>query len=114
LIEDANISIRRAIADAQRHHDALRASRRPVQLLDRWVSQVEMLVERRAPVVPEPLFSQIAGFLGKQDLRLYRRLRRHGKFDAARVLDVLFDAEERFLPGGPDEPTAGPIERPVS
>jgi hypothetical protein len=105
MIEDANISIRRANADALRHHDALRASRRPVQLLDRWVSQVETLVERKASMVPEPLFSQIAGFLGKQDLRLYRRLRRHGKFDAARVLDVLFDAEEQFLPGGPDEPT---------
>jgi len=98
MIEEANISIRRAEDAALRRRDALRAHRHPVQLLDAWLNQVEMLVERKEPIVPEPLLGEIAGFLGKLDPLLCRRLSRNGKHDALRVLDVLFEAEEQFLP----------------
>jgi len=69
-----------------------------MQLLDHWLNEVEKLVERSQPVVPEPLMAQIARFLGKHDPRLYRRLRRKGNSDALHVLDALFKAEEHFLP----------------
>ena len=58
---------------------------------------MESLVERELSV-PKPLLVQIAGFLGEQDPRLYRRLRRKGRLEAWRVLDLLFEAEEQFLP----------------
>lgn len=98
MIEEANISIRRADEAARRRHNARLQHRRPVQLLDAWLDQVEMLVERKEPVVPEPLLGEIAGFLGKQDPLLCRKLSRNGIHDAVRVLNVLFQAEEQFLP----------------
>jgi len=81
-----------------RRHKELLARRLPMRLLDHWLSEVETLIERNEPRVPEPLMGQIAGFLGKQDPRLYRRLRRRGNLDALRVLDALFEAEEHLLP----------------
>lgn len=69
-----------------------------MRLLDYWLSQVETLIERNEPGVPEPLFGEIAGFLGKQDSRLYDRLTRKGNVDVLGVLDALFEAEEQFLP----------------
>jgi hypothetical protein len=98
MIENANVSIRLADDAALRRHNELVARRRPVQLLDRWLNQVETLIERDEPVVPSSLMGEIAGFLGKQDRRLYRRLRTKGNLEAWRVLDVLFEAEEQFLP----------------
>jgi hypothetical protein len=50
------------------------------------------------PVVPEPLMTEIAGFIGRLDSRLYRRLQRRGARKTARVLSLLFEAEERLLP----------------
>lgn len=99
MIEEANLSIRRADESALRRRDAVLAHRRPVKLLDAWLNQVEMLVERKETIVPEPLFGQIAGFIWKQNPLLHRRLSRKGKLQALRVLDVLFEAEEEFLPG---------------
>lgn len=49
--------------------------------------------------IPEPLLGQIARFLWKEDPLLYRRLKRGRKVEVLRVLDVLFEAEEEFLPG---------------
>lgn len=46
MIEDANISIRRADEAAFHRRHALMARRFPVQLLDHWLSEVETLVER--------------------------------------------------------------------
>jgi len=99
LIEEANISIRRADDAALCRRDALLEHRRPVRLLDAWLSQVETLVERNEPIVPEPLLGQIAAFLWREDPLLYRRLRKGRKLEVLRVLDVLFEAEEQFLPG---------------
>jgi hypothetical protein len=98
VLEDAIISIRLANEAALRRHNALIARRRPVELLDGWLMQVETLVERNEPVVPKPLIGEIAGFLGKEDPRLYRRLGTKKNLYAWRVLDLLFEAEEQFLP----------------
>jgi hypothetical protein len=99
MIEEANISIRGADDAALRRHKAQVERRRPVRLLDAWLSQVETLVERKESLVPQPLFGQIARFIWKLDPLLHRRLGRGRKPEALRVLDVLFEAEEQFLPG---------------
>jgi hypothetical protein len=98
LIEDAVISIGRANEVASRRRKARLARLLPRRLIDYWLSEVETLIERNEPRVPEPLMGEIAGFLGKQDPHLYRRLRRKGNVDALRVLDALFEVEEQFLP----------------
>jgi hypothetical protein len=98
MLEDAIISIRRANEAAARRGNELFSRRRPVQLLDKWLSQVETLIEHDARVVPEPLTAEIAGFIANLDPRLHRRLRRRGGLEAGQVLDVLFEAEEQFLP----------------
>jgi len=67
LIEDAVISIRHANDATSRRQKALHTRQLPMQLLDHWLSEVETLVERRQPIVPEPLTAQIARFLGKHD-----------------------------------------------
>jgi hypothetical protein len=98
LIEDAVLTIRHANEVAFRRRRALVARRLPMRLLDYWLCEVEKLIERNEPRVPEPLMGEIVGFLGKLDPRLYRRLRRKGNLDAQKVLDALFEAEEQFLP----------------
>ncbi len=92
------MSIRRADDEALRRRSAVLSRQRPIRLLDHWVSLVETLVERDDPVVPEPLIGQITGFIGELDPLLGRKLRKNGKQDSVRVLDVLFEAEEQFLP----------------
>jgi hypothetical protein len=98
MLEDAIRSIRSANAEARRRRAARLLRRRPILLLDHWLSQVEMLIERNDPVVPEPLIGDITRFIGVLDPVLYRRLWRKGNREASRVLDVLFEAEEEFLP----------------
>src|ERR1700694_1403481 len=98
MLEDAIISIGHANEAARDRHDALLAHRRPVRLLDHWLNQVEMLMERNVGAVPEPLIGEIAGFLGEQDPLLYRRLRAKKQLRASQVLDLLFEAEEGVLP----------------
>jgi hypothetical protein len=98
MLEDAVISILRANEATARRENALFARRRPVQMLDDWLSQVETLMEHNEAIVPESLIAEIAGFLAREDPRLHRRLRSKGKLEAWRVLDVLFEAEEQFLP----------------
>lgn len=106
------MSIRFADEEALRRRNAVRSRRRPIQLIDHWLSQVETLIERDDRVVPEPLIGEIARFVRKLDPRLLGRLRRNSKREASRVLDVLFEAEEQFLPGKPlvsrPEAVAGP------
>lgn len=101
MLEDAIVSIGHANEAARDRHDALLAHRRPVRLLDHWLNQVEMLIERNVGAVPAPLIGEIAGFLGQLDPHLYRRLRAKKQIRASQVLDLLFEAEEGFLPRGP-------------
>jgi hypothetical protein len=98
MLEDAIISIGHANEAARDRHDTLLAHRRPMRMLDHWLNQVEMLMERNVRAVPEPLIGEIAGFLGEQDPLLWRRLRAKEKLRASQVLDLLFEAEEGFLP----------------
>ena len=98
MISEANISIQRANLEALRRRYAVVYGRRPIQQLDHWLNQVETLVARNDRVVPEPLISEIARFLGKFDPPLYRRLQSRGRPTATRVLNLLFEAEEIFLP----------------
>jgi len=98
MLQDAIMSIRHANEETLRRRSALLSRRRPIRLLDKWLSQVEALVEHNDRVVPEPLIGEIAGFLGQVDPLLHRRLGMNGKREAVRVLNVLFKAEEQFLP----------------
>lgn len=98
MLEDAITSIGRANEVARDRYDALLAYRRPVRLLDHWLNQVEMLMERNVRAVPAPLIGEIAGFLGELDPLLYRRLRAKKQIKASQVLDLLFEAEEELLP----------------
>lgn len=66
--------------------------------LDRWLNQVESMLEDDRRVVPEPLVKEIAGYLRDVDPKLHRALLRNRAREASRVLDVLFDAQEYLLP----------------
>ena len=97
MLKDAIISIGRADEVARLRNVAFLAHQRPVRLLDHWVNQVEMLMERHEPAVPEPLMGEIAGFLGELYPLLYRRLWANDKPRASHVLALLFEAEEACL-----------------
>ena len=91
------MSIEYANQAALRRRSALRSGRYPIELVDRWVNEVETLIEHKNRVVPEPLITEIAGFLGLTDTGIYRRLRRSGKPEAGTLLEMLFLVEERLL-----------------
>ena len=97
MLADAIMTIRRANEDALRKRLVLRVRRHPVALVDRWLGEVETLVEANQSPVPEPLVREISGFLQRLDGRLYLRLRRNRQRSSLKVLDVLFDAEEQLL-----------------
>lgn len=103
MLSEANRHIHLANDEALRRRDSLRLRRRPIQLLDNWLSQVETLMERDEPVVPERLIDEISGFIVQLSPRLHRRLRRNSGRNALRVLEVLFDAEEQVLPKSPSD-----------
>jgi hypothetical protein len=98
VLREANAEIRRTqFADSVRrsHRDG---RRRDVRRLDRWLGQIETLLERDRTTVPEPLVGEIADFLIGVDPKLHRDLVRNGGREAVRVLDVLFEAQETLLP----------------
>jgi hypothetical protein len=97
MLADAILTIRRANEAALRRRLALRSQRHPIVLVDRWLGEVETLVEANRAPVPEPLVREISGFLRRLDGRLYRRLRKNRGRNSLKVLDVLFDAEEQLL-----------------
>ena len=105
MLSDAIRNIQFANDEALQRREALRLRRRPIQLLDSWLSQVETLLEGNDRVVPEPLIDEISGFVVQLNPRLHRRLRRKSGRDALTVLDVLFDAEEQYLPKSPSDAT---------
>ena len=97
MLSDAIVTIRRANQEALQKRLVLRARRHPVSLVDRWLGEVETLVEADQSPVPEPLVREISGFLQRLDGRLYHRLQRNRRRSPLKVLDVLFDAEEQLL-----------------
>jgi hypothetical protein len=97
MLADAIMSIRRANDVAARRRDTRISRRYPIHLIDSWLGQLESLMEHDNPLVPEPLITEIAGFLGRIDARLYSRLRRNGARETSKVLDALFEAEEQVL-----------------
>jgi hypothetical protein len=87
--------------NAQRQQQ--RAGRRThLRQLDAWLLQIEDMLEDDRHIVPEPLAKEIAAFLRKEAPPLYRELLRTRERDAARFIDLLFDAQEyvRTHPGG--------------
>lgn len=97
MLADAIMTIRCANEAALRRRLAVRARRHPISLVDRWLGEVETLVEGNQAAVPEPLITEISRFLQRLDGRLYLRLRRNRARSSVKVLDVLFDAEEQLL-----------------
>lgn len=103
MLRDAINSIRVAEDEALRRRAELRSRRRPIQLIDYWVGELELLMEHDEPAVPEPLIKDIILFIGKVNPRLNRRLRPAGARSASSVLDVLFDVEAQLLPNPPND-----------
>src|SRR6185312_4742770 len=99
MFSDTVATIRLADQLAVRQRDARERRRHPQSLVDRWLGEVESLLENDDKVVPMPLIKEIAGFLRLLDQGLYRRLRSNGERDTSRVLAVLFEAHQRLLLG---------------
>jgi len=97
MLADAIRTIRRADEAALRRRLEERSRRHPVSLVDRWLGEVETLIQADHSAVPEPLVKEISGFLQRLDGRLYLRLRRNRQRSSLKVLDVLFDAEDQLL-----------------
>jgi hypothetical protein len=83
--------------DEQRRQ-LLLARRQDLKKIDAWLEQVECMLEADRREVPEPLIKEIAPYLRALDPKLHRSLLRNRTRDASRVLDILFDAQERLLP----------------
>ena len=83
--------------DEQRRQ-LLLARRQDLKKIDAWLEQVECMLEADRREVPEPLIREIAPYLRALDPKLHRSLLRNRTRDASRVLDILFDAQERLLP----------------
>ena len=54
-------------------------------------------MERGEPVVPEPLFTEITGFVGNLDADVSRHLQRKDIRGTSHLLDVLFEAQTYLL-----------------
>ena len=83
--------------DEQRRQSLL-ARRQDLKKIDAWLEQVECMLEVDQREVPEPLIKEIAPYLRALDPKLHRSLLRNRTREASRVLDILFDAQERLLP----------------
>jgi hypothetical protein len=62
--------------------------------LDGWLKQIEDMLEDDRRTVPEPLVKEISSFLRREAPPLHRDLVRSHERDAARILDILFDAQD--------------------
>ena len=103
VLSEAIDQILKEEADERARQERREARRQHVRTLDRWLNAVETMLEEDRRTVPEPLFREIGGFLRQQAPPLHRELQRNRNRDAARVLDVLFDAQEalKTVPGAP-------------
>jgi hypothetical protein len=88
----------RADVLASERRRRLQESRASIERLDRWLQEVECMLERDRHTVPEALVGEIGDFVGRIDPKLRNSLMRNEDREAAAVLDVLFDAQEVVLP----------------
>lgn len=93
MLSEAIDQILKGEADDRARKDRREARRRHVRTLDRWLTAMETMLEEDRRTVPESLFREIDCFLREQTPPLHRELRMNRSRDAARVLDVLFDAQ---------------------
>lgn len=91
------MSIRRADRSAVRRRHELLSRRQRIYLVDRWLNGLESLMERGEAVVPEPLLTEITGFLGDLDADLSRRVHRKDVRRTSHLLEVLFEAQTFLL-----------------
>ncbi|MBJ7598266.1 MAG: hypothetical protein JF922_09300 [Candidatus Dormibacteraeota bacterium] len=97
-MSDAVADICRADELAAQRRRQLQERRESIERLDRWLQQVECMLERDRHTVPEDLVGEIGDFVGRIDPKLRNSLMRNQDRQAAAVLDVLFDAQEVVLP----------------
>ena len=98
LLSDAIDEISRKQAEEQQRRRLMQARRESMRQLDRWLEQIEQMLEEDQRTVPETMVRDIATFLRGFDNKLHRALLRNRTREASRVLDVLFDAQESLLP----------------
>ncbi len=98
MLSQAAIEIHRCHALEEQRQRQSKDCRRQMRQLDAWLNAVEGMLEGEQRTVPEQLVKQIAGFLRAVDPKLHRALLRNRSRDAARVLDVIFNAQESLVP----------------
>ena len=99
MLSEAVREIQVAAAQDQIRRRRQAAGKEELRRVDRWLGDIEGMLEEDRKTVPEPLVKEIAGFLRGIDPKLHRNLLRNRTREAARVLDILFDAQEHLLPG---------------
>jgi hypothetical protein len=98
MLSDAVADMCRADELAAERHRRLLERRASIERLDRWLREVEGMLERDRQVVPEALVGEIGDFVERIDPKLHNSLKRMQGGEAVAVLDVLFDAQEVVLP----------------
>lgn len=98
MLSDAVADMRRADDLEAERRRRLQERRASIERLDRWLQEVESMLERDRQTVPEALVGEIGAFVGQIDPKLRNSLKRMQGGEAVAVLDVLFDAQELVLP----------------
>jgi hypothetical protein len=97
-LSDAVADMCRADEEAARRRRRLQERRESLERLDRWLEEVESMLERDRYTVPEALVGEIGDFVSRIDPKLRNSLMRNEDREAVAVLDVLFDAQEVVMP----------------
>ena len=97
-MSDAVADMCRADELAVERRRRLQERRGSIERIDRWLQEVECMLERDRHTVPEALVGEIGDFVGRIDPKLRNSLMRNGSGEPVAVLDVLFDAQEVVLP----------------
>lgn len=100
MLSQAVTEMHRMSTEEAHRRQRLLARRADLRRLDSWLNDVEAMLEGDQRTVPEALVREIASYLREVDPKLHRALLRNRSREAARVLDVLFEAQECLLPGG--------------
>jgi hypothetical protein len=96
MLAGANFEIHRATQAALRRRLEIETRRAALRRSDVYLVTVEDLVEDGRPV-PEQLMAEIGTFLRRQSRKLGRLHRANAMADPVRVLELLFDAQDRIL-----------------